>query len=53
MTKNPDQNESTNTGYHMLRIALVIATIALIVWALPRTTRQQYHYDVGKPWMYG
>ena len=34
-------------------LALIIVTIALIVWALPRDNGPQYRYDVGKPWMYG
>ena len=32
---------------------LVVVTVTLIVWALPRNERQQLKYDVGKPWMYG
>lgn len=32
---------------------LVVVTVALIVWALPRNERQQLKYDIGKPWMYG
>lgn len=35
------------------RAALVICTVALIVWFLPRSEGQRFHYDVGKPWMYG
>jgi len=53
MTTKPDHTESSSTGYALSRITLILATIVLIVWALPRTTRQQYHYDVDKPWMYG
>jgi len=35
------------------RSILVISTILLIVWVLPRTDSQTFRYDVGKPWMYG
>ena len=33
--------------------ALVIITVSIIVWFLPRTEGKMFHYDVGKPWMYG
>lgn len=33
-------------------IVIVLATTALIVWFLPRTSGPQFRYDVGKPWMY-
>lgn len=32
---------------------LVVATVSVIVWSLPRTESKRYLYDVGKPWMYG
>ena len=35
------------------RLAFVIITVALIVWFMPRNEKQQFRYDVGKPWMYG
>lgn len=35
------------------RFAIVIITVALIVWFMPRNEKQQFRYDVGKPWMYG
>lgn len=35
------------------RIVLIIITVLLIVWFLPRNERQRFHYDIGKPWMYG
>lgn len=37
----------------LTRIVLVAVTVLLIVWFLPRNERQRFHYDVGKPWMYG
>lgn len=35
------------------RFALVVVTVALIVWFLPRNEGQRFRYDIGKPWMYG
>ncbi|HEY9542088.1 HD family phosphohydrolase [Prevotella sp.] len=35
------------------RLSLVIITVALIVWFMPRNEKQQFRYDIGKPWMYG
>lgn len=35
------------------RTFLVLITVLLIVWALPRNESKQFRYDIGKPWMYG
>lgn len=35
------------------RAMLVLVTVIIIVWFLPRNEGVQFHYDVGKPWMYG
>lgn len=35
------------------RTALVLFTVVLIVLFLPRTRGKLFHYDEGKPWMYG
>ena len=35
------------------RMALVIVAVVLIVLFLPRTQGKLFHYDEGKPWMYG
>lgn len=35
------------------RTLLVLVTVAIIVWFLPRNSGPQFCYDVGKPWMYG
>lgn len=35
------------------RMTLIAITVALIVWALPRTEGKRFHYDINKPWMYG
>lgn len=36
-----------------MRAALVMVTVTIIVWFLPKNTGPQYQYDVGKPWMHG
>lgn len=33
--------------------ALVVTTVAIIVFFLPRNSGPQFRYDIGKPWMYG
>lgn len=35
------------------RTLLVLITVLVIVWALPRNESKQFRYDIGKPWMYG
>ena len=40
-------------GNTLTRIALVVATVSIIVAVLPRNSGPQFRYDVGKPWMYG
>lgn len=35
------------------RMALIVVTVTLIVWSLPRNESQRFKYDIGKPWMYG
>lgn len=48
---------STNEGHQwrnfFARFFLVAVTVAMIVWFLPREKNSTYHYDIGKPWMYG
>ena len=33
-----------------MRIALIAATVTLIVWFMPRETRQNFKIEMGKPW---
>ena len=40
-------------GNTLTRIALVVATVGIIVAVLPRNSGPQFRYAVGKPWMYG
>ena len=35
------------------RFMLVVVTVTMIVWLLPRNESQRLKYDIGKPWMYG
>jgi hypothetical protein len=36
----------------LIRTALVIATVAIVVWAMPQDNRSYYHVEEGKPWRY-
>ena len=38
-------------GTGVTRVLLVVVSVAVIVWFLPRSSGTQYRYDVGKPWM--
>lgn len=35
------------------RVSLIVVSVVIIVWALPRNESQRFKYDIGKPWMYG
>lgn len=48
---------SYHTSQHYWRnlltlLTLVALTVTVIVWFLPRKESINFHYDVGKPWMY-
>ena len=46
----------TSNGYWrrvLTSTAIMIVTVAVIVFFLPRNSGPQFRYDVGKPWMYG
>ena len=34
------------------RLTLILASVIIIVWFLPRNSGPQFRYDVKKPWMY-
>lgn len=36
----------------VMRAVLIIASIGLIVWAMPHDNRSYYHIEKGKPWKY-
>ena len=37
----------------IMRVMLVIVSVILIVWFLPRGEGRLFHYDEGRPWAYG
>ena len=37
----------------LTRFLLIFITVCVIVWFLPRTEGRMFHYDEGKPWIYG
>ena len=43
---NPEENYWRN---FITKSVLIIVTVAIIVWFLPRNESRQYRYDVGKP----
>ena len=36
----------------LLRIALVIVSVGIVVWSMPRDSRTYFHVETGKPWKY-
>lgn len=36
----------------LIRLALSVATVAVIIWAMPRDSRSYFHVEQGKPWKY-
>ncbi|MCR5131939.1 MAG: HDIG domain-containing protein [Prevotella sp.] len=51
-----DRLDTSEMGYWRsiaTRLALIVITVTLIVWFLPREEGQQFRYDVSKPWTYG
>ena len=47
---NPEENFWRN---FITKVVLILFTVSIIVWFLPRNEGRQFRYDVGKPWMYG
>ncbi len=47
---NPEENYWRN---FITKTILILFTVSIIVWFLPRNEERQFRYDVGKPWMYG
>lgn len=37
----------------MARAAIIIGTVAVIIWCMPRDSRSYISADLGKPWKYG
>ena len=36
----------------LLRIALVTASVGIVIWSMPRDNRTYFHVETGKPWKY-
>ena len=36
----------------LIRIILVIASVGIVVWSMPRDSRTYFHVETGKPWKY-
>ena len=47
-----DNNGNKQWSRRLIYTALVIVTVAIIVFFLPRNSGPQFRYDIGKPWMY-
>ncbi len=36
----------------LIRVLLVVATVAIVVWVMPHDNRSYFHVEEGKPWKY-
>ncbi len=36
----------------LTRLTLIVTTVIIIVWFLPRKNGPEFQYEIGKPWMY-
>lgn len=36
----------------LIRIALVVVSVGIVVWSMPRDSRTYFHVEQGKPWKY-
>ena len=47
-------NLKTDISWHdfLIRVGLVIGTVAIITWFLPRDSHNTYRIEKGKPWIY-
>ena len=52
MSKYNSSNSEHYWREMISRSAIIVVTVILIVWFLPRKDDQRFRYDVGKPWMY-
>ncbi|MBQ8157590.1 MAG: HDIG domain-containing protein [Prevotella sp.] len=50
--KNNDLKVNLTWHDIAMRIALVLVSVALIVWFMPRNTQQSFKIEQGKPWIY-
>lgn len=47
-----DTSEHNYWRNAITRTVLVICSVTLIVWFMPRVKGKVFHYDIGKPWSY-
>ena len=47
-------NLKTDISWHdfLIRAGLIIGTVAIIIWLLPRDSHNTYRIEKGKPWIY-
>ena len=50
--KNKQIIENTYWRSLLTKVALVLATVTLIVWAMPRDSKTNFKVEKGKPWRY-
>ena len=50
--KNKQIIENTYWRDLLTKVALILATVALIVWAMPRDSSTNFKVEKGKPWRY-
>lgn len=48
-----DYNDDLSWRDHLIRAALVIGTVAIIVWLMPRSNEFSFNIEKGRPWIYG
>ena len=50
--KNKQHIEGANWRDVLVRVLLVVGTVALIVWSMPRDSENNFKVELGKPWRY-
>ena len=50
--KNKQIIENSNWRDLLTKVALIVATVTLIVWAMPRDSSTNFKVEKGKPWRY-
>ena len=50
--KNKQFIESAYWQNLLIRVLLIVGTISLIVWAMPRDKESNFKIERGKPWRY-
>ena len=47
------QKEDISWQHLLIRSAIVIGTVVIILWCMPRDSRNYLYAEIGKPWKYG